>query len=88
MNLGQVRLGEHWKRAAVLILALAIYAIFLPILGYLIDTLLLMAALFSLYKKQRWWVVLGASLLVIGITHFIFNFALNIQLPKGVLGIG
>lgn len=86
--LSGLRWGEHWRRVVVLVLALAVYAIALSTFGYMLDTFLLMTALFSLYKRQAWWKVLGASLLVIGVTHLIFSFALNIQLPKGLLGIG
>jgi len=85
-TLAKLQWGEHWKRVIGLTLTLFIYGISLPIFGYLITTFLLMAALFSLYKKRKWWVLLAASLLVIGITHLIFSVWLNIQLPNGILG--
>lgn len=87
-KLSELKWGDHWKRAVFLILALSIYAISLPTFGYLITTFLLMTALFSLYGRRKWWVLLGASLLVIGVTHLIFSYWLNIQLPKGIMGIG
>jgi hypothetical protein len=87
-HLGELTWGEHWNRVVALVVALAIYAIALPTFGYLISTFLLMAVLFSLYKRRKWWVVLGASLVVIGITHVIFHFWLNVQLPQGILRIG
>lgn len=80
--------GAHWRRAVLLVLSLSAYSILLPGLGYLIATFILMATLFSLYNRPQWWMVLGASLLVIGITHFVFNSWLKIQLPRGILGIG
>jgi len=85
-TLAKLQWGEHWKRVIGLTLTLFIYGISLPIFGYLTTTFLLMAALFSLYKKRKWWVLLAASLLVIGITHLIFSVWLNIQLPNGILG--
>lgn len=85
---GELKWGEHWKRVAILILTLSAYAIGLPTLGYLAGTSLLMIALFSLYERRKWWIVLGFSLLVIGLTHLVFYSWLKIQLPKGILGIG
>lgn len=87
-KLSELKWGDHWKRAVFLILALSIYAISLPTFGYLITTFLLMTSLFCLYGRRKWWVLLGASLLVIGVTHLIFSYWLNIQLPKGIMGIG
>lgn len=82
-----LKVGEHWKRLVGLITTLTIYAIVLSTLGYLLSTFFLMTILFSLYGRRKWWVVTGASVLVVAVTYIIFNFWLTIQLPKGLLGI-
>jgi len=82
--LGEVR----WKRGACVVAALLIYALLLPPLGYIITTFLFMAVLFSVYERRKWWVVGGASLLVIAITYLVFHHWLKVQFPIGFFRIG
>lgn len=78
----------HWENVAYVVIALLSYTFLLPILGYLIDTLLLMLFLFALLERKKWWASLIGSLLVIGITYLVFEVWLMVQFPKGFLGIG
>ena len=74
----------RWGKVACVIAALLIYALLLEKVGYLIDTFLLMIFLFSILERKRWWVVLSGSLVVIGITHLVFNKWLMVQFPTGL----
>ena len=71
-----------------MVLAVFVYALLLPHLGYLIATFILMVVLFSLYDRRRWAVVIPASLMVIGITYLVFQVCLKVQFPTGFFGIG
>jgi len=82
--LGEVR----WKRGACVVAALLIYALLLPPLGYIITTFLFMAVLFSVYEHRKWWIVGGASLLVIAATYLVFHHWLQVQFPAGFFRIG
>ena len=82
--LGEVR----WKRGACVAASLLLYALLLPRLGYLLTTFLFMAVLFSIYERRKWWVVGGASLLVIALTYLVFHHWLKVQFPVGIFRIG
>ena len=82
--LGEVR----WKRGVCVATALLLYALFLPRLGYIITTFLFMAVLLSVYERRKWWMVGGASLLVIAVTYLVFHHWLKVQFPLGFFRIG
>ena len=84
LSWGNVR----WQKAVWVVLALLGYALLLPVLGFAADTFVLMFFLFSILERKRWWVVVMATLLVIGITYLIFEVWLMVQFPKGILGLG
>ena len=78
--------GILWKRVFVVLTVLLFYAKFMPDLGYLISTFLLMFFLFLILKGTRWWWALGSSLLTTFLTYYLFSIALNCQFPRGVFG--
>jgi Tripartite tricarboxylate transporter TctB family len=82
--LGEVR----WKRGACVVGSLILYALLLPLLGYLLSTFFFMANLFSIYERKKWWTVGGASLLVIAVTYLVFHHWLKVQFPLGFFRIG
>jgi Tripartite tricarboxylate transporter TctB family len=82
--LGDVR----WKRGAWVVGSLILYALFLPLLGYLLTTFLFMANLFSIYERKKWWVVGSSGLLVVLVTYFVFHHWLKVQFPAGIFRIG
>lgn len=79
--------GKHWRRLIIVILTLTLYGVTLSALGYVISTFLLLVVLFSIYGRRKWWVVVGISVIVVGITVMIFSFWLTIQLPQGLWGV-
>lgn len=75
----------NWRRSLAAVLSISGYALFLPHLGYLLTTFLLMVVLFSLYERRKWWRVGLASVLVIGVTYLVFHIWLKVQFPSGIL---
>jgi len=80
--------GLRWQRSVSVSLAIFLYALLLPHLGYLVATFLLMAALFSLDDRRRWGIVALSSILVIGVTYVVFHVWLQVQFPIGFFGMG
>ena len=78
--------GILWKRILFVLTAILCYGKFMPDLGYLISTSLLMFFLFLILKGTKWWWALGSSLLTTFLTYYIFSIGLNCQFPRGVLG--
>jgi hypothetical protein len=81
-------ISMRFKNVIPLFISLLLYTFLLPMLGYLLDTLLLLLFIFIFLERKKWWSALIGSLVVIGITYLIFEVWLNIQFPKGFLGIG
>lgn len=78
--------GPYWKRVITTIISLAVYALILTRLGYLLSTLLLMVFLFWTPEYKKWTVILIKAMLSVGITYFVFDRWLDCQLPKGIFG--
>ena len=78
--------GTLWKRVIVVLIALAIYARFMPEAGYVIATFLLMSSLFWIVRGQKWWWVLVSSLLSTLASYYVFLKWLNCQFPEGLFG--
>jgi len=86
---GEPLLGDvRWKRAAWVAGTLILYALLLPLLGYLLSTFFFMAFLFSIYERKKWWVVGTSGLLVVLMTYFVFHYWLKVQFPAGFFRIG
>jgi putative tricarboxylic transport membrane protein len=83
-----LRQEVKWRSTLVVVLAVLVYALLLPFLGYLIATFILMIVLFSLNDRRKWSLVIPASLLVIGITYLVFHVWLKVQFPPGYFRIG
>jgi putative tricarboxylic transport membrane protein len=62
-------------------------ALFLPTLGYLVVSFLLMAGLLATLGLRRWPMILVLSLVTAAGSHVLFVYLLRIPLPKGFLGI-
>jgi putative tricarboxylic transport membrane protein len=82
--LGEVR----WERAAGVVGSLILYALLLPLSGYVLTTFFFMAVLFSIYERKKWWVVGIAGLLVVLVTYVVFHHWLKVQFPAGFFRIG
>jgi len=78
--------GTSWPRILFVLLALAVYARIMPILGYLTSTFVLMSLLFWVLEKKRVGFVLLYALLATLFTHLVFSKWLNCQFPQGLFG--
>ncbi len=80
-----------WRKKVFLIsLALVLYAVIMPVTGYLIGTFLFMTFLywFSEPSGLRWFLwSLVLSFLTTAASYYVFSVLLNCQFPPGILGI-
>lgn len=77
-----------YRRLVRAVIALVVYAVLLPNIGFIPSTVLLMIVLFRTIDPPRWWVTL---VLAIGATLFcdlVFRRWLGVQLPLGPFGWG
>jgi putative tricarboxylic transport membrane protein len=78
--------GTNWGRVIMVLASLLIYAVFLQGLGYLLATFGLMALMFGMMGKTRWWVRVITAAITVVATYMIFYTWLDVQLPKGIFG--
>jgi len=73
----------NWGRNVVIVIALFIYCLVLPILGYIPATLGLMMILFYTGKMKP-WAVICAALLAVLLTYCLFYYGLKTPLPRSI----
>jgi uncharacterized BrkB/YihY/UPF0761 family membrane protein len=78
--------GILWSRLILVLIGLLIYAILVPVTGYLIVTFLLLTFLFWIIERKKVGWILILSFLITIITYYCFSKLLNCQLPSGLLG--
>lgn len=78
--------GKQWGKIVLALLALLIYSLVLPKLGYLIATFGLLTLLFGMVGKVKIGMQGLSALITVSVTYLIFSVWLNIPLPKGLLG--
>jgi putative tricarboxylic transport membrane protein len=75
-----------WGKVVLVLSLLLIYALLLPILGYLIATFGLIIFLFGIVGKTKIWIKIVAGIITVLATYMVFCVWLEVQLPKGILG--
>jgi hypothetical protein len=76
-----------WKKTLGVIVSLLLYPVFLPIIGYLTATFVLIGFLFLvLGETKRYWLKGLGALFVTFASFFLFYVLLDVRLPKGFLG--
>jgi len=78
--------GPLWKRVLLVLIVLVVYSRFMPVLGYLISTFLLMIVLFWILERGKLVFVFVSSILATIVTYFVFSKWLNCQFPDGLFG--
>ena len=73
----------NWGRNVVIVIALFIYCLVLPVLGYIPATLGLMMILFYT-GKMKLWAVICSSLLAVLLTYCLFYYGLKTPLPHSI----
>jgi len=78
---------RRWPKVCLTLGCIIFYGLFLESLGFLLTTFLSMGFLFRVIAPQRWRTVLmGALFSAVG-AYLIFQTWLQVELPKGFLGI-
>lgn len=67
-------------RSVVFAAMLLIYGILFPVLGYIVDTVLLVTGLLFFYYCRKWWYY-AIAVAAVFIVYGVFSFALNVNLP-------
>jgi putative tricarboxylic transport membrane protein len=80
--------GLKWQKTLMVLASLAVYTFLIEPLGYLLSTLLLMVYLFKGIEPQKWWVALVGAILASSVTYLLFKVFLQVQLPRGIFGLG
>lgn len=75
-----------WQRIGLVFMALVLYALLIPWLGYLIPTAFFLIMLRKIMGNVRWWNAVIFSGFVSASTYIIFKIWLNMALPTGLLG--
>ena len=80
-------LDQPLVRIVLLFAAMALFALLLSTLGFLISGFLLIAAIMGIMRVKGWWQYLVFPLLAVAALYLIFKVALGIPLPAGILGL-
>lgn len=76
----------NWRKVALVLLALLLYAFFLERLGFVLMTFLLLSFLLGLIEGAHWGKALGVASAAAGGAYAIFELWLKIRLPHGIFG--
>lgn len=74
-------------RIFCILLALVSYGILLEKLGYTLTTFIMFILLIRGIIPQKWYIVIGGALLASIGSYVLFKLALQIELPRGLIGI-
>lgn len=78
--------GIHWGKIILTMALLFTYTFFVPFLGFVIGTPLLLLILFRMMERRPLWTILLASLGTTGLFYLVFQIGLEGQLPRGFFG--
>lgn len=75
----------NWSSPAIAVVAILLYAIFLPKAGYILSSVGLMLLLFGV-GRMKMWITIAYTLITVMVTFILFRVLLQVPLPRGVLG--
>ena len=76
--------GLKWHKVICIMIALFVYILLLPRLGYLIMTFGLLVFLFSIIERSRLGAEVVFALIAVMGTYVLFHVWLDVQLPRGI----
>ena len=85
---GELWTGSNNWRVVRFVLALCVYAVLLPWLGFLLTTVMLLVVLFRAVEPTPWWLTVSLALAATAVCELVFHRWLGIQLPTGFFGWG
>lgn len=77
----------RWGSIILVLASLFIYAIVLEKLGFVVSTLLFIAALLMIIERKKWHIVAIIAILSTLAFYIVFQVWLQSNLPKGILGL-
>jgi hypothetical protein len=75
------------KRIVYILAGLSAMAYLMPILGFLITSILITAFMLRVIEPQKWMTVILTSFSCCLLVYWLFHHLLQVSLPKGFLGI-
>jgi putative tricarboxylic transport membrane protein len=78
--------GEGIKTFVLMIVTFCLWILIMPLLGYVIVTLLATYAFCKIMKLEGWWKPLAVSAGTAFFLYLLFDYFLYIDLPRGLLG--
>jgi putative tricarboxylic transport membrane protein len=79
---GQPLTQKKIVKLVLTVAALWLYAFLLSIIGFALDTLLLMVFLFAVIHEVKWTMAVVASVITVAVCYFLFS-SLGTEFPKG-----
>ena len=76
---------NNWRAVAFCLGALLLFTLVLSLLGFILDSLILIYVLVRLLGKRSRRVAAITGVLTSFVSYFLFSFLLQLQLPRGVL---
>jgi putative tricarboxylic transport membrane protein len=77
--------GVRWGKVLFMISALIVYTFLMDVLGFVIATFLLVAALLKIIEPQGWAISLGGGAVMAIALYVVFAVWLQVYLPQGLL---
>ncbi len=77
----------QWKNIIFVLICLVVYAVVLEGLGFMISTILFIGVVLKVIERKRWSLVIVVSVSATLLFWVIFQYWLQSQLPKGIVGI-
>lgn len=78
--------GRSVLNVVAIFMALIVYVLLFPLLGYVLSTFLLLIFLFKAGGVRRWTSCTVDAFLAVSLSYLLFCFWLNMRFPKGFLG--
>lgn len=85
--------GKFWqspiaaRRALIIVMALCVMVALMPVLGFLLTSILMTTLLLQVSEIHKWGIVVGISMGSCFFVYLLFCYLLRVNLPKGFMGI-
>ena len=77
--------GMNWLSAAIVVVALLVYALVFTHVGFLLSTIGLLTFLFRARERMGWFAAIGGALIASFASFAVFALWLKVQLPHGII---
>jgi len=79
--------GEEAVNVPVYTTALILFGYYFALLlfGYIISSLLLVVVIAHLIGQKNWIATIALSVIITGITYYVFKMLFNVELPRGLI---